>query len=106
MNELRSREDTYSRFTSIDHSKTLIGHFQDAALRDRRILQGVAKDSPHRLTNHSSTFVRQGLHRTQVTQKISLSLYFGRGRIEIAVVHVDRISWRKDTLPACPQIHA
>lgn len=63
MNFDRSQEDTYSRFTSIDHPETLIGHFQDAALRDGRILRGIAKNSPHRLTDHSCTFVRQGFHR-------------------------------------------
>lgn len=97
---------TYPWFTSIYHSKTLIGHLQNAALRNRWILRGVAKDPPYSLANHSSTLMRQGFYRAQVTQKISFSFHLGRGGIEIAVFHVDCVSRRKNTLPACPQIHA
>lgn len=103
---LQEQGHPYPWLTSIDHPEALIGHLQDAALRGGRLLRGIAQNPSYRLANHSRAFMRQGLHRAQVTQQVSLLFHLGRARVEVAVVHVDRISRWKDALSARPQIHA
>lgn len=94
----------YPWFTSVDHSKTLIGHLQDAALRNGRGLR-VSDDSSNSLANDTCTFVRQRFHGSQVTQEVTFPFHFRRRGIEITVIHIDRIRRGEDTLATCSQVH-
>ena len=90
---------TFPWFTPVDHSKTLVRHLQDAALRDGRVLR-VPNDPPNRLADDAGTFVRQRLHGTQVAQKVPFPFHFRRRGVEITVIHVDRVRRGEDTLSA------
>lgn len=101
-----NRETAYPRLAPVDHPQALIRHLEYAGLRDRRVLGRVVADDPaDRLADDARALVGEGLDAAEVAEEVALLLDLRGRRIEVAVVHVDRVGRREYALPARSQIH-